>query len=270
MSEEQVAEVSEEAEVAQSVVEDWRSSIPEEIRGHKSLDHIPDVGALAKSYVHAQSMIGADKIAIPGKTSTTEDWDEVYNRLGRPDSGDAYELPSPDFEPDEEMTSWYRNIAYEIGLSSAQAAKLYEAYNNFSQSQAEATDLDYQVKLEETQTVLQREFGEAYEDRLAQGLGVVSNFGDVDLLETPLADGTLLGDNADFIRLMGTVGSFIQERVGEDTLEGVRTTGGITPDDARQRVAELKAPGSPFWDARHPEHDYYVGQALKFQEMIGG
>ena len=64
MSEEQVAEVSApemEQEVAQSV-EDWRSSIPEEIRGHKSLDHINDVGALAKSYVHAQSMIGADKI----------------------------------------------------------------------------------------------------------------------------------------------------------------------------------------------------------------
>ena len=44
MSEEQVTEVSADAEVAQSVADDWRSTIPEEIRGHKSLEHIQDVG----------------------------------------------------------------------------------------------------------------------------------------------------------------------------------------------------------------------------------
>ena len=65
MSEEQVAEVSEAVdvpEVAQSV-EDWRDSIPEEIRGHSSLAHINDIGALAKSYLHAQQMVGAEKVA---------------------------------------------------------------------------------------------------------------------------------------------------------------------------------------------------------------
>ena len=94
MSEEQVAEVvADEAAVAQSVAsDDWRSTIPEEIRGHKSLEHIQDVGALAKSYVNAQSMIGADKLAIPGKHATDDDWSDVYAKLGRPDSPDAYEL----------------------------------------------------------------------------------------------------------------------------------------------------------------------------------
>ena len=40
MSEEQVTEVSADAEVTQSVADDWRSTIPEEIRGHESLEHI--------------------------------------------------------------------------------------------------------------------------------------------------------------------------------------------------------------------------------------
>ena len=70
MSEEQqVAEVVADAAVAQSGGEvefDWRSMIPEEIRDHKSLAHFTDVGARAKSLVNAQSMIGADKVAIPG------------------------------------------------------------------------------------------------------------------------------------------------------------------------------------------------------------
>ena len=78
MSEEQVAEVSE--EVAPSdAQQDWRSQIPEDIAGHRSLEHIQDVGALAKSYVNAQQMIGADKLAIPGKYATDEDWAEVDN-----------------------------------------------------------------------------------------------------------------------------------------------------------------------------------------------
>jgi len=119
MSEEQVAEVSApemEQEVAQSV-EDWRSNIPEEIRGHKSLQHINDVGALAKSYVHAQSMIGADKVVVPGKSATPDEWNEFYARLGRPESPDAYELPQQEgAEVNPDMSNWYKQMAHEIQL----------------------------------------------------------------------------------------------------------------------------------------------------------
>ena len=123
MSEEQVAEVSADVEVAQSVAEDWRSGIPEEIRGHKSLEHIQDVGALAKSYVNAQSMIGADKIAIPGKHATDEDWGEVYRRLGRPDSPEGYELTNelPEgAEASDDLLSWFKGAAHDAGLTPQQ------------------------------------------------------------------------------------------------------------------------------------------------------
>ena len=119
MSDEQVAEVSAPAEVAPSVPDDWRSTIPEEIRGHKSLDHIQDVGALAKSYVNAQSMIGADKVAIPGKHATDDDWIEVYARLGRPDSPEGYELQNnlaEGVEADEQMLDWYRQTEHDLSL----------------------------------------------------------------------------------------------------------------------------------------------------------
>ena len=134
MSEEQVAEVSADVEVAQSVPDDWRSGIPEEIRGHKSLEHIQDVGALAKSYVNAQSMIGADKVAIPGKHATDEDWGEVYRRLGRPDSPEGYELTNEMPEGAvvvDEMLDGFRGAAHDAGLSPQQAQKLLGWYNGF-------------------------------------------------------------------------------------------------------------------------------------------
>jgi len=47
------------------------------------------------------------------------------------------------------------------------------------------------MQLEQTQQELMREFGDAYEDRIQQGFGVVANFGDPDLLEVQMAEGSL-------------------------------------------------------------------------------
>ena len=77
---------------AQPAAFDWRSEIPEEIKDHKSLETIQDVPGLIKGFVHAQSMIGADKLAIPGKHATDDDWNAVYGKLGRPNEAKDYNL----------------------------------------------------------------------------------------------------------------------------------------------------------------------------------
>ena len=65
---------------------------PEELRNEPSLRTFTDPGALAKSYVNAQRMIGADKIAIPSKSATPDEWREVYTKLGAPTEVGGYEL----------------------------------------------------------------------------------------------------------------------------------------------------------------------------------
>ena len=47
---------------------------------------------LAKSYINATQMIGKDKVAVPNKNSTEDQWNEVYDKLGRPESADKYSL----------------------------------------------------------------------------------------------------------------------------------------------------------------------------------
>ena len=37
-------------------------------------------------------MIGQDKVAVPNKNSTEDQWNEVYDKLGRPESADKYSL----------------------------------------------------------------------------------------------------------------------------------------------------------------------------------
>ena len=282
MSDEQVAEVSAPAEVAPSETTDWRNDIPEEIRGHKSLETIADVGALAKSYVNAQSMIGADKVAIPGKHATDDDWNEVYKRLGRPENPEGYQLENnlaDGVEADEQMLDWYRQTAHEIGLTPTQAQKLLDKYNGELGSRFDGNTGQADQLIAETETELRREYGQAFDDRMNNANAIMLEFGNVDNIdgemmsavsEIELADGRLLGDHPEMIKMMVNIGEFITSKIGEDSLEGVKTSNAFSPADAQAKLEELRAPSSPYWDQRHPQHQFYVDESLKYQEMVNG
>ena len=70
---------------APEVVSDWRSGLPEDVAGDPSLADIKDVSSLAKSYVHAQRMVGRDKVSIPQEGAGEDEWNSFYDRLGRPE-----------------------------------------------------------------------------------------------------------------------------------------------------------------------------------------
>ena len=57
-----------------------------------SLTDIKDVANLAKSYVHSQKMIGKDRITLPGKEATDEEWGTFYSELGRPEEAKSYDF----------------------------------------------------------------------------------------------------------------------------------------------------------------------------------
>jgi hypothetical protein len=95
------------AEVAQGGSgNSFMEMIPEELREHPSLSPIKDVGNLARSYVNAQRLIGSDKIPLP-KNPTDEDLDNIYSKLGRPETPEGYELPVDGNVITEEVTTTY-------------------------------------------------------------------------------------------------------------------------------------------------------------------
>ena len=269
MSEEQVAEVSE--EVAPSdAQQDWRSQIPEDIAGHRSLEHIQDVGALAKSYVNAQQMIGADKLAIPGKYATDEDWAEVDRRLGRPDTPEGYQLENnlPEgFEPDESALQGFQQAAHEIGLRPGQAQKLLDWYNNEMGQSASMEEGQYEAIQAQTEADFRREYGAAYEDNIENVSGLIAEFGNDEMTEMMLADGTRLGDNPDFIRMNVAISNFINEKIGEDTLEGVKASNAMVPNDIKAEIAAIDA-NPAYFDKRHPQQPYLVQERLRLQTML--
>ena len=74
--------------VVEQAAADWRASLAEDIKTDKSLASIKDVNSLAKSYIHAQKLVGVEKIPLPNKHATEEDWNVVFDKLGRPKSAE--------------------------------------------------------------------------------------------------------------------------------------------------------------------------------------
>ena len=70
----------------------WKDSISEAYRNDPNIEKFTEIDALAKSYINATKMIGQDKVVIPTNNSTEEHWDDVYAKLGRPESADKYSL----------------------------------------------------------------------------------------------------------------------------------------------------------------------------------
>jgi len=265
----QVAE-SETAAPSESTF-DWKSAIPEEVKGNKVFDNHKDLGSLLKSHAHQQQMIGAEKIPLPGSSATEEQWNEVYTRLGKPPDVEGYKLDvaMPEGQQaDEGLLNWFKQTSLKAGLNNSQAQAMLNEYQKVAQTQGQVdTGKLEQVKTEGIET-LQREYGAAFEDKVKIGNAAITQFEASDLTQLQLADGRMLGDHPSFVRAFVGVGDFIRGKIGEDSLEGVKTTNAMTPAVAQQKINEIKRQGGPFWNNKDPEHAWAVSEALRLQEFI--
>jgi hypothetical protein len=264
---EQVAESVEPAAPSEEV-SDFRASLPEDLREHSALQPIQDVENLAKAYVNASSMIGKDKIVLPGEHASAEDWAAVYDRLGRPANADGYELDAGE-QADAGMLNWFTNTAHEIGLNNAQAQQLVSAYNEMTAGLSENPDDVIEAAQQNTQAVLQKEYGARFEDNINNAGALLNEFASEELSETLLADGSRLGDNPDFIRALVSMSEFINERVAEDELIGIEKTPGLmSPDEARSKLLEIERIDGPLFERAHPQHLDYLRERDRLYGFI--
>ena len=263
VSEEQVAEAAE----ATTPSDDWRSALDPTIAGDPSIRHIGSVEAMAKSYINAQRMVGAEKIAVPGSWATEDDWAAVYNKLGRPESADGYELQLGD-NADADFTGWFRSAAHSVGLSSTQAQKLAAAYGEYAGQAQQLSEQQLDARQAEIETALRKEHGGDFDARLAGAQEMLRDLDAAEFTEIALADGSLLGDNPQLIGMLIKVSEHIKSVTGEDTLAGRDSRPGLSAQDVQDRISELTQQGSPYWVKMHPDHARIVNQVNELYEQL--
>ena len=247
----------------ETVSTDWKANLSEEIRLDKSLENIKDVEGLAKSYVHAQKLVGADKIPVPNKYATEKDWDAVYEKLGRPTTpGDyKYDLPE-DQKIDQDALKNFSDQAHKLGLLPGQANGMVKFYNEMTNSAMQEADTKAVAAREASTTELKKEWGQAFDQKINQAATLAKSVGASELFNTNLADGTKLGDHPVMIKAFAELAS----KMGEDSIVQASGPAYQTPAQIDKQIGELTQAGSAYWDKRHPNHGAAVEEVLALRE----
>lgn len=240
--------------------------LAEDIRNEPSLQNIQDVDQLAKGYVHAQRMVGADKIPLPNKHATDEDWNQFYSRLGRPDTPEGYEVQYTPPAEGYEATNLpgFQEAAYKAGLNSNQAQQLLNWYSGLETAAIETNEAASEMHRTTAEQDLRQDWGLAYDKKLSEANGVFQKFFGSDMAQVTLEDGSLLGNNPQFIRALTNLAA----NFSEDTITADQTSSGaMTPQEAQSEINKLTAPGTAYWDKLHPNHQQAVDDVFALRQM---
>lgn len=237
----------------------WRDGLPEELATDASLADIKDLPALVKSFIHAQRLIGRDKIPMPGEDASTEEWMDVYNRLGRPADADGYTMGPPDELPEgykynAAYEAAIRKAFHEAGLRPEQAGPIWDAlqaqatggYKDFMSGQA--------ARLEAEHASLHEEWGEKYDENLQLASWVAKEFGGDDFVK--FLNESKIAQEPQFLKVAAAIGA----KLGEDTPQPGRASATLTPAEAQSKINEVMG------DPKHPYHD---GDSVAHKDAVG-
>lgn len=227
----------------------WYSGLPNEDQGwlqNRGL-HEKDVNAAVtetiKSYRNLESRIGvpADRLLKLPEKLEGDEMAAVYNRLGRPEKAEGYDLKAPEnVELNDEFVSWAKGAFHAAGLNQTQAQEVLSAYLAFEGGNMETSEAQAQEQATAQEAALRKEWGNAYDQnvnaarRAARDLGVDAET--IDSLEKAMGyDGVL--------KLFNNVAGRIMEpgfrEGGSDNGPG-GFRGTLTPQQALDKIRELK------------------------------
>ena len=243
----------------------FRDLIPENFREEKSLENFNNMEDFVKSYLHAQKLVGADKIPVPNKHATDEDWNEVFKRLGAPSNPEDYKYNLKDQEMDTKQLSEFNQTAHKLGLLPKQAEGLIKFYNELNGNIASNQEEQAAEAQLATETELKKEYGPQFAKRLDQAKRLAVNSLGQDFLEnTYLKDGSRLGDNLTVIKAF----SDLADKLSEDPIIQGDGASYMTAKDIEKEITDLTQEGSPYWSKTHPNHQKSVDEVLKLREML--
>ena len=250
-----------------TVAKSWKEAIPEELRNDPNISKFTELESLAKSYVNATRMIGQDKVAIPNNNSTEDQWNEVYDKLGRPESADKYQLDvKSDVVPlDESAVKSFAENAHKLGLNNKQAQGILEFYKNSMEGSAQQNQVDMETAQAQAEQELRKEWGRAYEDNIKKAGAVAKANMDANILDMQLKDGTRLGDHPSIIKGFANIANILSEDKLVST-ESESVSQGIDYSAEISKIVNDR--DGPYWNKAHPDHDKVVQQVFNLRTMM--
>lgn len=245
----------------------WKDSISQEFREDPNISKFTEIDALAKSYINATRMIGQDKVAVPNQNSTDDQWSEVYDKLGRPESPDKYKLDvkSEVVPLDDGTIKSFSENAHKLGLNNKQAQGILEYYKNSMESSEQQARIDTETAQANAEAELRKEWGRSFDENLKKAAGVAKANMDEKILNMELKDGTRLGDHPSVIKGFANIANLMSE----DKMIGTAEENSTSGRDYQSEISSIvNDRDGPYWNKAHPEHDKVVQQVFTLRTML--
>ena len=254
----------------------WRDSLPEEIKDHKGLADVKDVGSLAQQFLDGQQMIG-NSIRVPGPEAGEDAWkafheklttkvptliptpdvdnpdvmNTLYNKMGRPEEATGYEHPEG---VDATKFADFATLSHELGLSKTQYGKMVGALQDFTNVAQDKASQAFTDGIR----ALKQEWGIIYEDNVQMVDSVLKGTEAPAQLMELGAEGKL---DATTLKWLHNIGKQLGTEGINFNKDEFSTR--VTPQEAKARVAEIMDDNKgPYWDGAHPQHKEYVQRVV--------
>lgn len=242
-------------------------SVDQEILKAPMFSSIKSVDDVVKGYYNAQKMVGADKIVVPGKNASSDEWRNYYVKGGLPSTFDDYKVDLPSSFDDQGFNAEFLKAAYENNVRPDQLQKLTEMFDKSNEKIVADYEEQQAQELQQTAQSLKQEWGQGFEKQIARANRVIKHFGGDDIHKQVLESD--LANNGQFLRLMAKIG---EKMTGEDSFNYETTSSfGMTKDEAKSKMNAIYGDmNSPYFNRDHAQHKEFLDKMLKFQEVLAG
>ncbi len=210
------------AGLAQTSAPDWAGAFSDENREWVAKKGLADAESAVNSYRQLEKLFGADKagrtVTLPENGDATA-WNEIYDKMGRPESAADYGLG------DDPFASAMADAFHKAGLSTDRAGAIKEAADTFIASQEAARADEWNKQSEREHDEWRQELGSAGYDKAVKAYRAATVEFDLDpgkIQKLEEAIGTK--ETLKFISMIGA-------KIGEDTM----------PDPAKIQIAHQEA-----------------------------
>lgn len=294
----------------------FASTLPEPLRAHTAFADVKDVGDLATRYANTQKpfaerlpegirneayfkdikddqdlatrafnqakMLGKigdpNALAIVPTNDDEKGWNDLYGKLGRPESAEKYELPKlradgkPYGEADVAFQKALLPVLHDAGLTQRQLAKIVPKWDEMMSGMQGAEQQQTQAAMEKTVTALKTEWGASFDEKIGLADTAIKHFSQ----SFQLGDGltkelnvTNLGNNPAMAKFFAELGKNLKEDGLIGKAEG-GVPGGLSPTEAKQQIAALEADkekGPALMNKKHPNHAAVVAERQRLYEF---
>ena len=224
------------------------------------------------SYHNLEKMVGADRagrtITLLGDDPTPEQKSEFFTKLGRPEAAKDYSVDLPEGITDDTRLVMMRNVAHEIGISDAQFSALAEADTAYMSTITQGAADEKALSATAAEEQLRKEWGAAFELKVAQIDVVAHKLGFTDVQLNGLRETMGPVEAMKFVDGLNT-------KIGDhDFDEGEKIIPGHkTPEQAKEELDNLTM-NKEFMDAwmdnLHPGHKAAVEKKAALARLVSG